>query len=220
MAKKSAWAVLAAALMACTPVGDRTQLSVGYYAVSGSSFEELDEQIALHGPRVSGVGRALAATSIRMIPDFRFSMANGRCQVSSARVSVSAHVTLPRLAEPRTMRRSVVRAWDDLESYARLHEAVHVSIADRYALGVERAVMALGPARECSQLRNAAAGIFRDWMVRHEAEQLRFDAEERERIARLIAGRPRTGRSASLEQIRRSDGKTAAFAVKPDAREP
>jgi len=49
-------------LAACTSVGERTLVSVGYYTVTGETFSEVDKQIKIHGPEVTGVGKALAST--------------------------------------------------------------------------------------------------------------------------------------------------------------
>jgi predicted secreted Zn-dependent protease len=177
---------LALFLAACTSVGNRTQLSVGYYSIEGESFDELDQQIALHGPSVSGVGRALAATNVRMIPDFRFIQSNGECIVRQARVAVKAHVTLPKLRTQRRIDQELSKAWESMEQYARMHEAVHVSIADNYAIKVEEAVRRLPPEKTCETLRGNAIILFRRLMAEHERDQLQFDEDEKERIAALV----------------------------------
>lgn len=180
-------AVLASVLSACTTAsGERTSVSVGYYAIKGENFEELDQQIALHGPNVAGAGKALAATTVRMVPNFRFGNQNGACHVLDARVSVNAHVLLPKLATPEALKQALSQAWDNLEQYARLHESVHVSIADRHAEAAEKAILALPPEPDCSTLRARASAIFRKEMAEHERDQLQFDADERGRIADLI----------------------------------
>jgi predicted secreted Zn-dependent protease len=173
-------------LAACTPVGERTQLSVAYYMIAGNSFDEFDQQIAVHGPNVMGVGRALAATNVRMIPDFRFAQRNGECHVVSARVSVQAHVTLPKLRSQQSLRAELSRAWDSLEHYARLHEWVHVAIADSHALQAEEAIRALPPRPGCEAIRAEALSVFKKMMADHQRDQLQFDREERGRIAMLV----------------------------------
>ena len=174
-------------LAACTPVGERTQLSVGYYSIAGSTFDELDQQISLHGPTVNKVGRALAATNVRMLPDFQFKTVGGKCTVASARVDVQAHVTLPRLTNPERVKRELSKVWNNLEQYARLHESVHVAIADSYALKAEKAVTALPPQPDCQTLRGNAVLAFRKLMAEHEREQIQFDEDEKDRIAELVA---------------------------------
>lgn len=171
---------------ACTSVGERTQLSVAYYSISGESFAELDQQIALHGPTVTGVGKALAATNIRMVPDFRFAMRGSQCEVVSTLVSVKAHVTLPRLASQQRLRQKLSKAWNNLEQYARLHESIHVSIADGYAVRAEEEIRALESEPSCEALREKAIAHFRSLMVEHERDQLQFDLEERVRIANIV----------------------------------
>ncbi|MCG6859249.1 MAG: DUF922 domain-containing protein [Salaquimonas sp.] len=179
--------LLALTATACTEVGERTQLSVGYYSIAGRTFDELDQQVELHGPTVSPTGRALAATNIRMLPDLQFTFANGQCSVASARVDVQAHVTLPRLANPERVKRALSKAWDNLEQYATLHESVHVAIADSYALKAEKAIDALPPEKDCQTLRGNAVLAFRKLMAEHEREQIQFDEDEKERIAEIVA---------------------------------
>lgn len=183
-------------LAACTPTGERTQLSVGYYGISGRSFEELDHQISQHGPSVAGAGRALAATNVRMMPDFRFAQNPEGCRVTKATVLVKAHVTLPRLASSSELRQGLSHAWSNLEEYARLHEAVHVSIADRYALLAEERVLALPPESDCAGMRTSAMNDFKQLMVEHQREQLQFDEDEKLRIHSLVN---RTREGASLQ---------------------
>ncbi|MCB1458013.1 MAG: DUF922 domain-containing protein [Nitratireductor sp.] len=179
-------AIAAITVAACSPVGERTSLSVGYYSLSGRSFSELDRQINIHGPRVGGYGKALAATSVRMVPEFRFAEANGQCRVESAHVKVQAHVTLPRLANGANLRSELSKAWTDLEEYARQHEAVHVSIADRHALNAERVLAGLPPERDCQAMRASAQTTWRLLLASHEREQLQFDENEKGRIAELV----------------------------------
>ena len=170
----------------CTSVGERTQLSVGYYTVEGQTFSQLDRQISLHGPNVSGVGRALAATNILMVPDIRFSRSNGKCVVTHARISVRAKVTLPRHANIQRTEQKLRAAWNNLEEYARLHEAIHVSIADKYALKVEKAIKAIEPEKDCKSMRQKVLETSTKILAEHEREQLKFDREEQERIQMLV----------------------------------
>ncbi len=184
----------ALALAACTPTGERTQLSVGYYSIIGTDFDELDRQIELHGPQVSGAGKAIAATNIRMTPDFRFERTGSGCVVKSARVTVNAHVTLPRLGSQERLKRGLSSAWASLEEYTRLHEAVHVEIADAHAVKAELAVRSLPPAADCTVLKIQIEETFNRIMAEHEAEQAGFDRDERSRIMALV----RKARESSL----------------------
>lgn len=179
-------------LSACTSVGERTQISVGYYDIKGTTFSELDQQILLHGPTVKGVGKALAATNIKMEPNIRFSRLNGKCRLTKIRVKVKARVTLPRLTNRKNLTKKLRNAWNNLEEYARLHEAVHVAIADHHALEIEKALAALPPAEDCEKLRTNAQDLAATLLEKHQQEQLRFDASEKQRIEKLTGEKSRS----------------------------
>ncbi len=170
----------------CTSVGERTQLSVGYYTIEGQTFSQLDRQISLHGPNVTGVGRALAATNILMVPDIRFSLTDGKCVVTHARINVKAKVTLPRHANIAQTERKLRAAWNNLQEYARLHEAIHVAIADKYALKVEQSIKAVKPREDCKSMRAKVLEVSKKIMAEHEKEQLKFDKDEQVRIQNLV----------------------------------
>lgn len=176
-------------LGACTSVGERTLVSVAYYTVSGETFSEVDQQIKIHGPEVTGVGKALASTDLRMLPSIKYKLANGGCEVSNARINVKARVTLPRHANVNTLKVELAQAWSSLEEYARVHEAVHLAIADRYAIAMENAINALPPAKNCVSMREDVQVVFSDLFEKHHADQLQFDADEKERIRGLVKKR-------------------------------
>lgn len=173
--------LLAASLAACTSFNQRTSVQVGFYDVRGTSFAELDEEISLHGPQVSGVGKAIAATNVQMRPNIQFAVTDGKCRVTSAQVKVVANVTLPRLRDRRRVRKELQGAFLNIENYAKLHEAVHVAIADQHAEIAENEIKALPPAENCELLKQQVIERFDAVMVRHEAAQLQFDAEEKVR---------------------------------------
>ena len=188
-----AFAVCIFLLAGCTQVGERTQLSVGYYDIYGTNFRQLDQQIALHGPNVEGVGKALAATRVRMIPDVRYQKKNGICEVTKAKVKVQAKVTLPRLSNRRTVNTDIRQAWNNLEEYARVHEAVHVAIADKYAVLIEKELLQLEGQQTCELLEKIAQEKAKELLAEHEADQLQFDRDENDRINKLIRRKNTSG---------------------------
>jgi predicted secreted Zn-dependent protease len=172
------------ALAGCTSTSQRTNVSVDYYNVKGTSFEQLDKQIALHGPNVKGVGKAVASASIRMLPDIRFRTIGGKCRVAYSRINVKANLTLPRLSDRNKAAKELRPAFSNIENYAKLHEAVHVKIADTYAAKAEKAIKALPPENTCERLQSKAVSTFEAIMVEHRKAQLKFDADEQKRFAR------------------------------------
>ncbi len=171
-------------LAGCTNTSQRTNVNVGYYNVKGTSFEQLDRQIALHGPNVKGVGKAVASTSVRMMPDIRFKTVGDECRVSYSRINVKADVILPRLSDRNKAAKDLRPAFSNIERYAKLHEAVHVKIADRYATKAEKAIANLKSEKNCAILQAKAVSTFETIMKEHRAKQLQFDADEQKRFAR------------------------------------
>jgi len=179
-------AVLAGSLIllaGCVSSQDRAAVNVGYYNVKGTSFAELDREIALHGPTVDGVGKAIASTRVRMIPDVRYANAVGLCTVAKARISVIADVTLPRLSDRNRVDSNLRKAFSNIEEYARLHEAVHVDIAEQHASMAEEKITALPAKATCDMLQKDVLATFSSVMTAHEAAQQAFDAREQQRFA-------------------------------------
>ena len=174
-------------LAACTSIGERTTVSVGYYTVSGETFSEVDREIELHGPNVTGVGKALASTDLRMLPQINYGVTSSGCEVSSARINVRARVTLPRHSNVSKLKAELATAWNSLEEYARVHEAVHLAIADRYALLMEKEIKELAPEENCVSMRESVQAVFSKLFELHHEEQLQFDEDEKNRIRRLVA---------------------------------
>ncbi len=188
-------------MAACTVVGERTYLSVGYYDVEGETFEELDQNIQIHGPSVTGVGKALASTDLQMIPQIGYSRLGFGlgCSVKRARIQVNARVTLPKHVNEDKLRDELAQAWQNLSEYARVHEAVHLAIADRYALLMENSIMQLPRRDTCEEMRVNVQETFSALFKQHHDEQLAFDAAERIRIQRLIAENRKARRALENE---------------------
>ena len=177
-------AIAAVAVLAgCTSTSQRTSVNVGYYNVRGTSFEQLDKQIALHGPNVLGVGKAVASTSITMMPDIRFRESGGKCVVARSNIRVKADVTLPRLSDRQKAAKELRPAFSNIEQYAREHENVHVRIADQHAAMAERAIASLPPESSCKVLQAKAVSTFESIMKLHRTAQLKFDEDEKRRFA-------------------------------------
>lgn len=172
-------------LIGCTATGQRTSINVDYYDVKGTTFKQLDQQIALHGPTVPGVGKAVASTNIRMLPDIRFKESTNGCEIDRVNIKVIAKVILPKLRDRSKASQSLRPAFSNIERYAREHEAVHVKIADEHAEKAENAIRQLLPESSCAILRSKADASFKSVMTEHQAAQLKFDADEKLRFASI-----------------------------------
>ena len=175
-------AVAALALTACTSVPG-SGVSVGYYNVRGTTAKQIDQEIRRFGPND---GHALAVARIRMIPDVTYDRArDGSCTYGRARVGVNAAVTLPRFVDRRKTPAGLRQAIDNLDEYARFHEAVHVAIAGAYADRIGQALRSLPVQRSCEKLDEMAAALSRKLLKEHDRTQRKFDTDEQKRLAAL-----------------------------------
>ena len=172
-----------AALAACTTVpGSGT--SIDYYNVRGTTAKQIDNEIRRFGPNG---GHALAVARIRMIPDVAYDRSGGKCRFSRARVGVNAAVTLPRFIDRNRTDPQLKRAIDNLDEYARFHEAVHVAIANEYADRIGSSLRELPSQGTCEALDNRAAAVSRALLKQHDAAQKKFDRDEQRRLAALTS---------------------------------
>ena len=180
---RAAQAALCAALLAsCTSVPG-SGVSVDYYNVRGTTARQIDREIRRFGPNE---GHALAVARIRMIPDVTYdAQANGTCRYKRARVGVNAAVTLPKFIDRSKTEPGLRQAIDNLDEYARFHEAVHVAIAEAFADRISRELKALPAQASCDQLDKTAAALSRKILDEHDQTQKKFDRDEQRRLARL-----------------------------------
>ena len=179
---------VALAIAGCTQL-TRSNVSVDYYAIDGDSTAALDREIRRKGPRIADGRHAVAVARIKMQPRVRYAPGQSGCRVSSAKVHVDARVTLPRFVGQNRASRKVNEAWNNIDRYTRLHEAVHVEIAFRFAKVMERELLALPPKRNCALAREAASATVGTLLKAHDKAQKAFDADEQKRFERLARGR-------------------------------
>ncbi len=172
-------------LAGCTSTA--TSVTTEYYSVSGATSAELDRQLRTKGPLN---GHALAVASIRFVPaDVRQQLTDKGCVFARAGFRVEAAITLPRWSERNATRDIPLRnAWDALSGYARVHEETHVRIAEKYAVRLKTAILALKPQPTCQALDASAKQVVERVAREHNREQLAFDRAEQKRLAAIFAG--------------------------------
>ncbi|MFD0917956.1 DUF922 domain-containing protein [Pseudahrensia aquimaris] len=171
----------AAFLTACSTTGDK--VSVDYYQIKGNSTAALDKDIRRKGPKLDSGAHAIAVARIKMRPRMRYATANSQCRVASAKVDVNARITLPEWKGRKTATAEMARAWDNVDRYARLHEAVHVAIAFKHARLMEAAILQLQAEPNCRTMQARVSSLFVEMLEDHDREQKKFDADEQKRIA-------------------------------------
>lgn len=174
--------VCAAALAGCTST--RPTVTTAYYDVKGDTALHLDREIRRLGPND---GHAIAAAEIRFVPvSLRKTEDKRGCHVSEARIKVVANVTLPRWRNRSGSSEELKDAFDSMARYAKLHEAVHVAIANAAAREMESELLALPPHKTCEALEKRADALVRQVRKRHDRAQKAFDASEQRRLKKLF----------------------------------
>ncbi len=177
-------AIVLAGVSGCS-LYSQNSVTLEYYQIDGKSLAQLDTEIKKKGPRINGSEHAVAVSNIRMIPDITLTGEPTGCRITRARIKVKTIITLPRWNGRRRAERKLARAWDNLDRYTRLHEAVHVTIAHKYAKQLELRLKTLKPDGSCKKMGEIARKIIDKTMRLHEKEQLKFDTTEKARFARL-----------------------------------
>ena len=141
-----------------------------------------------NGPEGSTKDDALAVARITMIPTVKFIKHQNHCKISFAKIAVEAKVTLPKWAQRPQANARLGRAWDNLDRYARYHEATHVNIATKHALRLENTLRKLPSTKSCGETKQNAQRVFDRAIRSHDREQLKFDRDEKIRVAAFSIG--------------------------------
>lgn len=159
-------------------------VTTGFYDIKASTASQIDREIRLKGP---ADGHAIAATEIRFVPEVLTKAVDARgCRVGQARIRVSAKIILPRWQDRRSSEPGLNKAFDNLAAYAKIHEQVHVDIANLAARLMEDQMRAIAPQRTCESLENRVERVIRDVRSRHDKAQRAFDLAEKKRLNTLF----------------------------------
>ncbi len=176
----------ATAMMAGCAQITSNRVAVDYYSISGNSTKSLDRQIKLKGPKLDGGRHAVAVARIKIVPNIKFRPLTDGCMISSSKVNVDAKVTLPRWTGRRLASKKLGEAWDNIDRYTRMHEAVHVAIAFRFAQRMENELSGLRIQGSCSDLKRKAAKIVERHLKQHDKTQHQFDADEQRKLRAFV----------------------------------
>ncbi|WP_188393836.1 DUF922 domain-containing Zn-dependent protease [Mesorhizobium sp. SARCC-RB16n] len=174
-----------------------------YFAIGGSTLEDIEQQLTEHGPRVKTTGsRHPGATQMAFTTRISYSSQPGSCRITDAIVTVKVKVILPKWRRPRNADADVRLFWDTLSADIKRHEDRHVEIAKNHGRALEDALKASYPQKDCDTAKAKAAEITAAELARHNQDQLRFDRVEsvnfESRILRLMRYRMERFESGQL----------------------
>ncbi|WP_035267265.1 DUF922 domain-containing protein [Ahrensia sp. 13_GOM-1096m] len=160
-------------------------VKTSFYTVNGQTGAQIDRELRVKGP-LSGHALASAAISFEPVSVLQETTKAG-CSFKTAKFRVKADITLPRWADRRASKdRDLRRAWDGLSKYAKLHEQMHVKIAEQFAKQIGESLMALPTHKTCEKLDKVAEKTFKRILRSHDRAQKRFDAIEQKRLAAIF----------------------------------
>ncbi len=162
-----------------------------YFAVRGTTLEEIEKELNRRGPKVNSTGsRHPGATEMEFTTKLKYGHDGKYCQVSSAHVLLKVKVILPRWRRSSRASRETMIVWDTLSSDIKRHEESHVVIARNHAMELEKALKKLKSRDGCDALKTQVAATADRILARHDAAQERFDKIEginfERRMSRLL----------------------------------
>ena len=154
-----------------------------YFAVHGSTLEELDSDLDRSGPLVVDTGmRHPGATEVKFDGNVTYKRVRAGCKVAKPNLTLSLKVMLPKWDAPRTASARTRIVWQVLERDIRQHELTHVAIAKRWLARTELALRNLSPRPDCEAMRAVVEETTRRYLAGHEAAQQNFDRLEAQRV--------------------------------------
>jgi predicted secreted Zn-dependent protease len=164
---------------------------ISYYTIEGKTAEDLDQALALKGPRAttSGMGHP-GITKINFGGDVTFVSTDKTCKIDKINVTLSTEIELPRWKNRRRADADLALSWDVLSSDIKRHEERHAEIAKQYAQKLDEALGTIGTRKTCEALQKKVSAITQKIMSEHDADQTRFDVTEarnfNDRLERMI----------------------------------
>jgi predicted secreted Zn-dependent protease len=125
-----------------------------YYAVAGTTLDELNASIIANGPRLEGrpvAGLMQPASSVTA----RRCVQLGSCGLGQTVITGHATITVPRLADGSALAPAVLAAVVDFVARVTLHEERHVIILQEGLEEAQRRLLAQGPMNDCEGLDHA-----------------------------------------------------------------
>ncbi|HSP25185.1 MAG TPA: DUF922 domain-containing protein, partial [Saliniramus sp.] len=150
-----------------------------YFAVKGSTLEELDRDLNRSGPYVAETGlRHPGATEVKFDGEITYKRVDGGCRVDQTNLSLTLNMTLPRWTPPKRVAPETVLVWRTLEEDIRRHENRHADIAKEWLKRMEMAIRNLRAKPSCAAMEADVNNVTQRYLASHERAQIEFDTIE------------------------------------------
>ncbi len=159
-----------------------------FYNVSGKTGPQLFRSITRRGPRVSGVGHAIATTSSSLqVRNIKTSVRGRKCRIVSADVVLKLVYRYPRWQNQRTASARVRKNWERFAQQVRKHELKHGSISKKFARNLERQIKRISGrvSRGCRDFGLRSSRAIARLERNHARAHMRFDRRENRAFSRI-----------------------------------
>jgi predicted secreted Zn-dependent protease len=125
-----------------------SNFSESYYAVTGTTIDELNASLRASPLRVGGQV-ALGVTGYKLAISGAACRQGSACVVGQMQIDIEGSVTLPQHAAPASMPKDVATIWAAFANLVKVHEYRHVKIVEEGAAEIKRQILALPPQADC-----------------------------------------------------------------------
>lgn len=160
----------------------KPRAAVGYshYPVSGTTAQEMLQQMELHGPNVDGTD-AYASTESVLKHTGSLVQTSNRCSLKGYEIAIEFTIRLPAAQEQSAMPQRVRSAWRSFYAFVKRHEETHKSIWLQCANRLEARIKALRE-RSCEVLEQRVAALVDAELASCQSKHAAFDRAERARL--------------------------------------
>jgi predicted secreted Zn-dependent protease len=149
--------------------------TVHHYEVTGTSLDDLREDVFSRGPYDRTKGRRFAGwTEWRISWSFDHRFVPEGCAIGRARTDTEISYTLPRWTEQERAPRALQEAWRRFSDALTEHEKGHGRIARQLAMKIEAAIEGMPPAASCGDLE-VQANVLVNRLIAEDREQEAYD---------------------------------------------
>lgn len=158
-----------------------------YFTITGSTLEQIDQELDRKGPYVADTGiHHPGTTQVKFAGKVTYQPDEGSCRVADILVTLDLVTTLPRWRPAKPASEQTKLIWATVESDIRRHEKGHAEIARMWAAKMEMALRNLGPARDCAAMEKSVTAVTDRYLARHEEAQRQYDIVEGREMSRRL----------------------------------
>ncbi|MEX6506668.1 DUF922 domain-containing Zn-dependent protease [Jiella sp. M17.18] len=150
-----------------------------YFAVHGTTLQDLDRDLSRRGPFLADTGlHHPGATEISFGGKITYKHVPEGCAVNRVGITLGLKTTLPKWTPPAGASARTRLIWNTLAADIVRHEGRHSAIAKQWATRMEMAIRNLAPRSSCAAMEAAVGRVTSRYLAWHADAQVQFDEIE------------------------------------------